>query len=106
VLALRPLGLLKAYVAHLLAEDRPLWVYAMRPLLAAGVWLMAAAHGPGDGWLAIARLAWKRVRRACWRVWYESSRAAGLLLGRVRKLMARGVRSAGRVARRVVGRQA
>ena len=106
VLALRPLGLLKAYVAHLLAEDRPLWVYALRPFLAAGVWLMAAAHGPGAGWLAIARLAWKRVRRAGWRVWYESSRAAELLVGRVRKLMVRGLRHAGRVARRVVGRQA
>ena len=97
---------LKAYVAHLLAEDRPLWVYALRPFLAAGVWLMAAAHGPGAGWLAIARLAWKRVRRAGWRVWYESSRAAELLVGRVRKLMVRGLRHAGRVARRVVGRQA
>jgi len=106
VLALRPLALLKAYVAHLLAEDRPLWVYAMRPFLAAGVWLLAAAHGPGTGWFGIARLAGKRVRRAAWRGWYESSRAAEHVVGRVRKPMLRGARYAGRVARRVVGRQA
>jgi hypothetical protein len=46
---------------RLLAEDRPLWVALRRS--GSRVWLMAAAHGPAR--LArVARLAWKRVRRA------------------------------------------
>jgi len=102
----RPLALLKAYLAHLLAEDRPLWVYAMRPWLAVVVWTMAVVHGPGAGWWALIRLGVKRVRRAAWRVWYETSRTAEQLLGRIRKPMLRITRYAGRVARRVVGRQA
>ena len=58
------------------------------------------------GWLSLARLGIKRVRRAVWRIWYESSRAVELVLGRVRKPMIRGARYASRVARRVVGKQA
>jgi hypothetical protein len=103
--ACRPLALLKACLAHLLAEDRPLWVYALRPPLAAGVWMMAAVYGPGPGWLAYARLGVKRARRALWRLWYECSRAGEQLLNRIRKPMRRVSRYAGRVARRVVGRQ-
>jgi hypothetical protein len=106
VLASRPLVLLKAYLAHLLAEDRPLWVYAMRPFLAVIVWVMAAIHGPGAGWLAYFRLSVKRARRAAWRVWYESSRSVELIVGRILKPMRRVSRYAGRVARRVGGRQA
>jgi hypothetical protein len=106
VIACRPVALVKAYAAHLLAEDRPLWVYLMRPFLVALVWVMAAVHGPGAGWLEVARLAAKRTRRALWRLWYESSRALEHVIGRVRKPMLRGARYAGRVARRVVGRQA
>jgi hypothetical protein len=106
IVACRPFARLKAYLAHLLAEDRPLWVYAMRPLLAAAVWVMAAVHGPGAGWLAFVRLGAKRARRAVWRAWYESSRAAEHVLGRIRKPMLRLSRYAGRVARRVGGRQA
>ena len=102
----RPLALLKAYLAHLLAEDRPLWVYAMRPGLAVVVWTMAVFHGPGAGWVALIRLGMKRVRRAAWRVWYETSRTVEQMLGRIRKPMLRVSRYAGRVARRVVGRQA
>ena len=106
VRACRPLALLKARLAHLLAEDRPLWVYAMRPVLAVAVWVMAVVHGPGAGWLSYVRLGVKRVRRAAWRLWYESSRTAEALLTRVRKPMLRLSRYAGRVARRLVGRQA
>ena len=105
-MACRPFARLQAYLAHLLAEDRPLWVYAMRPFLAVLVWVLAAIHGPGAGWMALARLGVKRARRAAWRAWYESSRAAETILARVRKPMLRVSRYAGRVARRVVGRQA
>ena len=106
VRACRPLVLLKAYLAHLLAEDRPLWIYAIRPVLTAAVWMMAVVHGPGDGWWSLVRLGVKRVRRAVWRIWYESLRTAEQVLSRVRKPMRRVSRYAGRVARRVVGRQA
>jgi hypothetical protein len=106
VLVWRPVALLEARLAHLLAEDRPVWVYLLRPFLAAAVWAMAALHGPGHGWLSLASLGVKRARRAGWRVWYESSRALEQMLGRVRKPMLRGARYAGRVARRMVGRQA
>jgi hypothetical protein len=106
VIACRPIALVKAYAVHVLAEDRPLWVYLMRPFLVALVWVMTSLHGPGGGWLALARLAAKRTRRTLWRFWYESSRAIEHVVGRVLKPMRRGARYAGRVARRVVGRQA
>jgi hypothetical protein len=67
---------------------------------------MAAVHGPGAGWLPLVRLGVKRARRAAWRTWYESSRAVESVLGRIRKPMLRVSRYAGRVARRVGGRQA
>ena len=70
IVALRPLGLAKAFLAHLLSEDRPLWVYAMRPFLAVAVWLMTAAHGPAR------RLA---GARAPWREAHAPRRVAGLV---------------------------
>jgi hypothetical protein len=106
VLAGRPFALLKAHAAHLLAEDRPIWVYVARPFLTAAVWLMAVAHGPGSGWMAYARLGVKRARRAVRRASYELTRGVERLFRRVRKPVVRGARYAGRVARRVVGRQA
>jgi hypothetical protein len=106
IVALRPLGLAKAFVAHMLSEDRPLWVYATRPFLAAAVWLMTAAHGPAGGWLALARLGGKRARRAVWRGWYEGSRLVEQGVGRIRKPMVRGARYARGVAKRLVGKQA
>ena len=72
VVALRPLGLAKALLAHLLAEDRPLWVYAMRPFLAVAVWLMTAAHGPAGGWVG---------GRASWGETDAPGRVAGLVRG-------------------------
>jgi hypothetical protein len=104
--ALRPLGLVKAWLAHLLAEDRPLWVYAVRPFLAFAVWLMTAVHGPAGGWLTVARLGAKRTRRAVWRAWYEGSRLVEHGVSRIQKPMRRGARYASRMARRVVGKQA
>jgi hypothetical protein len=106
VLACRPLLLVQAFLAHVVAEDRPLWVYVMRPVMAGVVWVMAAVHGPGAGWGGYLRIVAKRLRRRSWRAWYESSRGLELAASRIRKPMVRGARYAGRVARRVVGKQA
>ena len=99
----RPLTAIAARVAFVLAEDRPLWVYALRPVIAGGARTMALVSGPDDGWASIARLAGKRIRRASWVAWYESSQQASRGWRQVRK---RSVRLAGRVMRRAGGRQA
>ena len=75
-------------------------------ILAIAVWLMAAVHGPAGGWVDVARLGAKRTRRALWRVWYEGSRLVEHGLSRLRKPMLRGARYAGRMARRLGGKQA
>jgi hypothetical protein len=85
----RPFGFVLARMARALAEDRPLWVYALRPAVTAGVQLWALAyrlrrrgHDAGRG---IRRLG--RVARAAW---YESSQEVGRRVRRARKKLAVG----------------
>jgi hypothetical protein len=92
-----------AYAARSLADARPLWVYAMRPVVTAGVWAAAVPYGMGSGWDEHVRPAVKRLRRGAWTAWYESSREAGQLAHRARKRLMRAVRDARVAARRTVG---
>ena len=105
---MRPVAFALARIARALAEDRPLWVYPMRPLMGAGVWTWAIASRADDG---LRRIAPRHIRRM-WRrvhdVWYESSRDTARRARRLKKKLAAGVRGAGvavkRAARRVEGR--
>ena len=92
-----------AYAARGLADGRPLWVYAMRPMMTAGVWAAAVPYGLGGSWDAHVRPAVKRVRRGAWTAWYESSRGVGQQAHRARKRVMRMVRDARVAARRTVG---
>jgi hypothetical protein len=98
---LRPLARVMAAIARMLAEDRPLWVYVMRPFITALVWMSAALYGVKRVSYELAHTGVRRFRRAVWRVWYESSRRAARGLRRVSKLF-RTVRHAGAVAKRAL----
>jgi hypothetical protein len=93
-----------ARVAHTLAEDRPLWVYALRPVLATAGWTLALVDGPGDGWSALVHMGVRRGRRAAWRAWYESTRAAEGHGRRWRKALRKWTRPVEAVVRRATGR--
>jgi hypothetical protein len=101
--AWRPTVFVMARIARLLAEDRPLWVYAMRPFITAGVRLTGAAYRVGMAWGDTGRLRVKRARRALGRAWYESRRTMGRRLHRVSKPMRAVMRGA---LRRLAGRGA
>ena len=103
VAAARPLALVAAFAARTLAEDRPPWVYAARPLVTAGVHAIALGYRLEQRWHA-AQPA-KRVRRAAWRAWYESTQRVRHGARRAFKPVRRAVRHAGGVARRAVRRE-
>jgi len=103
--ALRPFAFLLAVVARSLADDRPLWTYLLRPLVAAAVWVAAVGYWLRGGWHALTHTGVKRMRRATWRAWYESTRALGKWLQRLTRPLRRGARQAGSAAKRVVRRQ-
>lgn len=99
--ALWPLARVKASLARMLAEDRPLWVYLLRPFVSATVWTTAGLYTIRRVASEVTHTAFKRLRRGVWRVWYESSRRAARGLRRVNKLF-RTVRHAGSVAKRAL----
>jgi hypothetical protein len=103
--ALRPFAFLLAVVARSLADDRPLWTYLLRPLVAAAVWVAAVGYWLRGGWHALTHTGVKRMRRATWRAWYESTRGIGKWLQRLTRPLRRGARQAGSAAKRVVRRQ-
>lgn len=100
----RPIASVLARVARALAEDRPVWVYALRPAVTAGVWIAAAAYLAGGRVQEFRRHDAKRIRRTAYRAWYESSREFGKRVRRANKPVARAMRNAGIAARRVVRR--
>jgi hypothetical protein len=91
--AARPLAYAGACVARALAEDRPLWVHALRPIVTAAVWTAAAGYQGRAAVREGVRPAIKRVRRAARRAVYESGRALGRQWHRARK-QARRMRAA------------
>jgi hypothetical protein len=98
---LRPFARVNASMARMLADDRPLWVYPMRPFIAAAVWMSAAVYGVKRAAFELTHTGVKRLRRAVWQVWYESSRRAARGLRRLNKIF-RTVRHAGAVAKRAL----
>jgi hypothetical protein len=73
-IVLRPAMFVLARVARALADDRPLWVYVLRPCLSAAVWTWAGLYHAREAWrrtvVSGARRAARRVSRAA----YEGSR--------------------------------
>jgi hypothetical protein len=92
-----------ALAARSLADGRPLWVYALRPVVTAGVWAAAVPAGVGVGWGERVRPAVKRVRRGAWTAWYESSRGLANQSHRARKRLLRAVQDVRVAARKAVG---
>jgi hypothetical protein len=83
--AIRPFALVAAGAAHMLAEDRPLWVYALRPFVTLAVWTMALSHRARGAVRDGAYLRLKRLRRGIQRAQYEVPRAAGRIWRRAQK---------------------
>ncbi len=77
VAAARPAAFGLACVARALAEDRPLWVYVVRPFVTMAVWIAAVGYRIRTAVREHLRLAVKRSRRNVHRAWYESTRALG-----------------------------
>jgi hypothetical protein len=99
--AARPL----ASLARLFAEDRPLWVYAARPVIAMGVWTWAAASTAGGRARGAVRSGVKRTRRRLHRASYELAERTRRRARKVNKRLSQRVRSVGSLARRVARRQ-
>ena len=97
--ATRPVALAGAFVARSLADDRPLWVYALRPFLTTAVWGAAAGYRLRQR--ADTGVAAKRIRRAVWTAWYESTQQVRRTTRRVSKPVKRIVRQVAGIARRV-----
>jgi hypothetical protein len=90
-----------AWLARSLAEDRPLWVYAARPVMATAVWTWASAAAARDVVRDVLRPGLKRARRRLHRVRYELTESTRRRARRVNKVISRHVRGlAGRVVRR------
>ena len=98
---LRPVARMMASMARMLAEDRPLWVYVMRPFIAAVVWMSAAIYWVRRTSSDLTHTGGRRLRRALWRAWYESSKRTSRGLRRLNKVF-RTVRHAGAVAKRAL----
>jgi len=89
-----------ARVARTLAEDRPLWVYAARPLLTGAIWTWGTALRVGDAGSRWSRRSGRRVGRGVRRASYESSQRAAKAVRRVGKGVAKRWRSAGVAVKR------
>jgi hypothetical protein len=84
VAALRPVAFMAAGVARSLAEDRPLWVYPLRPVLTMAIHAWALVFHARERGRQLAR-GLRRTRRRAQAGWYESSQEVGKRLRRVRK---------------------
>ena len=100
---LRPGMFVLACLAHLLAEDRPFWVYAMRPWVTAAVRIAALGYRLREG-VRAARTPMKRTRRAVRRAWHESWQRVRVRVRRTSKRVVGGVRVAGGEIKRAVRR--
>jgi hypothetical protein len=101
----RPAGLLLALVTRALAEDRPLWAYALRLPVAVAVAVAAVWYRGASALHALRTVGVKRVRRALWRAWYESSRRLSAWWRRATNTLRKRARHAGGSAKRAVRRQ-
>ena len=93
--------LLLAFTARTLAEDRPVWVYPLRPLVTGAVWTSSAVYGARHAWHERAHPRLKRVNRRLSRASYDARKRLVNRMRRVRKPIGALVRGA---ARRMGGR--
>jgi hypothetical protein len=92
-----------AWLAHTLADDRPLWILVLRPGITAAVWSASVPVRIADAWHDGGYRRVKRLARATQRAWYESRQTFRRRVHRARKPIAAFVRSATRrIARRNV----
>ncbi|HKE87855.1 MAG TPA: hypothetical protein VKB50_29070 [Vicinamibacterales bacterium] len=101
--ATRPPAIVLARLAHVLAEDRPLWILALRPVITAAVWIAWIPFRIAGAWHDHGYLRVKRLLRATQRAWYESTQVLRHRAHRARKPILSLVRSA---ARRLAGKNA
>jgi hypothetical protein len=95
---LRPLAFVLARLARAAAEDRPLWVYAVRPFIAAGVWSWAGAYHARETWRRGVVSPVRRAARRVYRAAYEAAQRYRTTIRRANKRVAAGVRLRQRVA--------
>ena len=91
-----------AGAALALAEGRPAWVYAFRHPMTFAIETAALGYRLTDHWQEHGQPAVKRIRRAAWRGWYESSQWLGRRWQRSKKKLQRVTRGARGTARRIV----
>jgi hypothetical protein len=101
----QPFAAVLAQVARTLAEDRPLWVYALRPLITVAVWGWAAPFVLQNLARSVRR-GLKPLRRSIRRTSYEALQALRKRRRRANKTLGRAARTAGSAARRLVRKNA
>jgi hypothetical protein len=89
----------------MLAEDRPLWVYAVRPFVAAFVWIWTGAYRAREAWRRSVVSGARRSGRAAYRVAYEGFQRLRKRLRRASKRLVGSVRSVGVTVKRAARRQ-
>jgi hypothetical protein len=94
-----------AAVARQLADDRPLWVFVLAPLVGIVVWASAAVVFAWETLHRGTRIGAKRARRQGHRLRYETAARVRTGVRRARKSLLGKVRGAGVAARRVMRRQ-
>lgn len=102
LIGLRPAAFVLAAVARTLADDRPLWVYALRPFATIGVWTWAGAYYAREAWRRRIVSNLRRAGRGAYRAGYEGSRQLRTRVRRANKRLVGGVRSVGVTVKRAV----
>jgi hypothetical protein len=102
---LRPVAFVLARMARALAEDRPLWVYAMRPVVAVGIWTWAGAYEVREAWRRGVVSGVRRAGRRAYRAAYEGAQQLRKGMRRANKRIIGGVRSVGVTIKRATRRQ-
>jgi hypothetical protein len=90
---LRPAAYVLARAARAVADDRPLWVYVMRPFVAAVVWSWAGVYHARETWRRGVVSGARRGGRSVHRVAYRGSQQLRQRVRRTRKRLIGGVRS-------------
>jgi hypothetical protein len=106
LMPIRPAAFAAALVSRAVAEDRPAWVYAVRPVITAAIWTWAAAFELRQAWRRHARTARRRASGGIHRWWHESSRAVARRTRRAHKKVVARFRGAGGAAKRIARRAA
>lgn len=96
----RPFAFAAAKAAGVLAEDRPLWVYPLRPAVTAAVWMGATVFWARTAMREHVRPRIKRLRRGAQRARHESAHAVEKRWKRARRRARRALAIANSAVRR------